>query len=261
MSTIEATGPSPDTQFRAPNPELLPDEMPLPPLQEGFVRLYRGDVVDAQGRPIVEEVDGRSTASETAGRWFTNDPNAAEGYGAGRVQNPDGEHPRTRFIDVPADVAHTYNTRNLSLKENLEANGTAGNSEEWLLPADIIDQAHEYQVKYVDRQYEPEVEAGLHEILADPSIVAILKLMDNIPSQVQDIINDRTLTTMVMEQFAIQLGQDPHPTEHTRELSAKIGELMYGVGSAHKQRYIGEPPVIEQAPEAPAPRYVDTGEW
>lgn len=217
-------------------------EVALPPVAPGHIRLYRGDVVDDSGVPVVELIDGRGTAAETAGRWFTDNPVNAEGYSKGRLMQSGGGHTRNRFVDIPEDAAFEHNTRNLPNEVMTEANGTAGLPEEWLLPKDLADQSTEYQVKEVDQLYEHDIELGLHDLLSSPELQEHLSSMNVSKANRDDLIRDPSMMTMILEQLSMGLSQNHYRVSNPEELEAVITDLYRGVQSAHKQRYIGPPP-------------------
>lgn len=235
----------PTQELAPPNPEERFAYEPLPPVPEGHIRLYRGDVVDEAREPIIRHIDGRRTKQETEGRWFTDNPNAAEGYGLGRHYDLEQHHDqdstniRLRFVDVPEEVAHEFNTRNLPLAYMSEANGTGGDASEWLLPPEAIEQAQEYGVEEVEELYEPEVEEGLQELLKNPELQSYLKEMNIDEARAQEILQSPVDMVMVIQQLAIGLGQKHFNVADPEAMQEQLHSLALGVDSAHKRRYLG----------------------
>lgn len=231
-----------DTLQPAPhNPEEMTGE-PLPPVSRGYIRLYRGDVVDEERNPIIVADEGRSAAEEAAGHWFTNNPNHAEGYAAGRNLDHEYGLPRLRFVDVPEHAATAFNTRNLPSDVMTQTNGTGGDSTEWLLPDEIIEQAREYRVKDVDQLYEPNIEEGIRVILVDPELQAYLQEMGLNKDKIEVIINDPVSIDGVLSQIFTGLSQGHFEVADKEEKQMVLRELILGVESAHKERYLGSQP-------------------
>lgn len=267
----EITAPDPaalQLEEGRPSPEQI-QGMPLPPVEPGFVRLYRGDVIDLEGSPVIENVKDRDTAFATVGRWFTHDPNAAEGYAGGRIFDHDHERMRFRFTDIPIADAEKYNTFNLPLDVMRGANGTGGSRDEWLLPKELADQAREYHVAPTDRLYDPETEASLQLIFSDPGVTEFIKELGVDETSLPEVLSSPAQTRNALHQLSMSLGQNHFKTADNEAIGAAIAHAYIGAGSAHKQRLLGRGAddlhrLPQESPEtgpaqSPAPQ--DTYEW
>jgi hypothetical protein len=223
----------------------------LPPVRDGYVRLYRGDIVDEHRNPIIQDVTGRATAMDTAGRWFTDKPNDAEGYAGGRQAKNAGSFRRYSFVDVPEDVAAQYNARALSSEEIRAANGGHAFSNEWILPRDIVDNAVEYKVVESEDRYDPTVAHGLHTVFERPEVQSALEEMGIDRQILQDITHKPVELQLLLEQLSMMLGQNHLIVEDKEALGAELAQLNQGVQSAYKRRYLGPmsdaPKMTEQA--------------
>lgn len=233
MSTIESTPIQTSAEV------MTQPEIPLPPLADGYVRLYRGDIVDEDRHPIVRDVTGRATAMETAGRWFTDNPNDAEGYAGGRQADNEGSLRRYTFVDVPAEIAATYNTPALSSEQMRSANGGHTFANEWLLPRELADGATEYNVVQSEEMYDPTVIEDLHSVVSRPEVQSALQEMgvDNV--RLEDIQQKPIELQQVLEQLSMMLGQNHLSVADRDVLSNQLAGLNRGVQSAHKQRVLG----------------------
>ncbi len=235
------------TQLQQPEQQFSPEQA-LPPLEAGFVRLYRGDVVDPNGNPFAEEMVGRSTNHDIGGRWFTDNPNAAEGYAASRQHDVAKRTPetlavaRTRFVDVPVEVAEQHN----GIAKTDE--GSRGAADEWLLPQEFADAAAEYHVKTTDQQYPEGVEAGLLEILSNPELTGLLGEMGVTADRIHDIIADPHQVIEVLDGISRHALSGEVPVSDKASLEESLRALHRGVESAYKYRYVGGAPPQEATP-------------
>ncbi|MBP7807310.1 hypothetical protein KA047_02330 [Candidatus Saccharibacteria bacterium] len=244
MSTIEGTS------IQAPAEIMSQPEIPLPPLAEGYVRLYRGDIVDDAGKPIINDVTGRSTALDTAGRWFTDNPNDAEGYAGGRQLSHDESHRRHQFVDVPEEVAQRFNARTLPVETMIAANGGHAFSNEWLLPSEIAAEAVEYRVDHDTEGYEPWVNKGLDELFCKPEIRSVIEEIGLDNEDLKELEDDPVRLNELLAQFSMLNGQNSLPLDDRHEFRQWLSQLMIGVESANKRRYLGSQAHI---PENPLP--------
>lgn len=262
METL--TPPQPSSRVAASSQaeafEQLTDGLPLPPLQEGYVRLYRGDAVDEARLPLSEEAGSRHMSAHSAGRWFTDAPAAAEGYAVARKADSPGSLRRQRFIDLPVSVAETFNTPNLPPEEIWEANGGHSVSNEWLLPPEFAEKAREYQVQYDEKLYEPGVEDELTALFYSPDVTAYFYNID--PDSVPDLIKDPNTAKALLEQLSMGLGQGHLPAHvDQNSMGETIHRLHRAVESSHTKRLLGKQPaeVLESDPRGTLKQ--DSSDW
>ncbi len=228
-------------------------EIPLPPLAEGYVRLYRGDIVDDTGSPIIKDITGRSTALDTAGRWFTDNPNDAEGYAGGRQLSHGESYRRHQFVDVPEEVALRYNARNLPVETMIAANGGHAFSNEWLLPREIAAEAVEYRVDHDTEGYEPWVNKGLDELFSKPEIRSVIEEIGLNNEGLKELEDDPIRLNELLAQFSMLNGQNSLPLDDRDEFRQRLSQLMIGVESANKRRYLGSQARIAIGPQSYSP--------
>lgn len=247
MSTIESTPIQTSAEI------MTQPEIPLPPLADGYVRLYRGDIVDEDRRPIVRDVTGRATAMETAGRWFTDNPNDAEGYAGGRQLSHEESYRRHQFVDVPEEVAQRFNARTLPVEIMIAANGGHAFSNEWLLPSEIAAQAVEYRVDDDAEGYEPWVNKGLDELFSKPEIRSVIEEMGLDNEGLKELEDDPIRLNELLAQFSMLNGQNSLPLDDRDEFRQRLSQLMIGVESANKRRYLGSQAQIAESPLSYSP--------
>lgn len=245
------------TQPSPPEHEMLE---PLPPIPEGCIRLYRGDVVDDEREPIIRHIEGRKTKQETEGRWFTDNPNYAEGFAGGRQLDLGEGHMRLRFVDVPEEVAEEFNTRNLPLEYMRDANGTGGDANEWLLPSDVIEGAHEYGFVETDQTYEPEIEQGLKDLLTSSELAEYLASMGVDDAAAEEIIADPVESAMVLHQLSMGFGHEHFHIADTEAMERTLRQLSLGVDSAHKKRHLGVHKPVQKPKETVVNKPIEVDE-
>lgn len=256
---MEATTQQLDRPPEAASPaqtfEQLPDGLPLPPVEPGYIRLYRGDAVGDAGLPFTDQAGSWHMSAEASGRWFTDVPTAAEGYAASRQADFPGAHRRQQFIDLPTETAATFNTPNIPIEEMQDANGGHAVSNEWLLPPELAQKAREYQVVHVEQLYEPGVEEDLTALLQSPQVGEYFSSVD--PTTLPELVKDPRTAMDLLEQLSMGIGQGHLPeltAADRQQLDEDIHRLHIAVDVNHTQRLLGKQPaeVPQAAPNTPA---------
>ena len=214
--------------------ERVLEQQPLPPIEPGFTRLYRGDRVDELGNPIV---DGART--NAPGRWYTDNPNAAEGYAGWRLRGEeDSTRPRYQFIDIPVEDAQRFAAQNLSSEELVEAHGTGSiPSSEWLLPSDVADHAQEYFISSTEQIYSDGVEAELGYFFSQPGVAESLHGMGVSVDALPEVLHNPDKTLRILLQLGSYLGQGQLEVSDKELFQKGLKELTVAVESANKKRY------------------------
>lgn len=216
--------------------ELLSENEPLPPVAPGFVRLYRGDRIDGEGKPLHDK-----SSTEAPGRWFTDNPNSAEGYaGHTRLDSTEDTQPRHLYIDIPEETASEYNGLSPANAEALMmAGGVSGAPKsEWLLPQEIADQALEYKVEHTETLYEDGTEDGLMAVFQEPEVASYLKRIGITGERLTDAIQSPVRVESILLQIRNMLGERSIVVTDPKQLRSEVNRLDIAIGSANKRRYV-----------------------
>ena len=114
-----------------PQPDVVEAQNGLPPIPEGYRRLFRGDIVDSEGTPLgsTRYTNGVDEEQYT-GMWWAEDARRAEGHAFGKLpdgvqelvtdprtgetsyQDPEDLVRRVRYVDIPEEEFQKLQTVN-----------------------------------------------------------------------------------------------------------------------------------------------------
>lgn len=172
------------------------NETGLPPVAEGFTRLYRGDVIDPDtGQPyeMTMKVGGRGD-TQHRGNWWSTSPSKPRAFATseGMPVVPEGKQSfaRYRYVDLPSDEVEQYLSINVDpeLRRRYEEEGAEQYADEYLVPPDRTADAKELDLVVNEQP----LNRAINDIIMSPSAYGFFQALY---SNLDDIVGGRSIMT------------------------------------------------------------------